>query len=58
MKAPAKEAAGAEQDKKKKKQCATSLAFGTGTRKFFDYLLLITEIVAGAEGEMQQLSLA
>lgn len=41
MKAP-KQAEG-EQDKKKKKQAATSLVFGTGTRKFFDYLLLITE---------------
>lgn len=28
---------------KKKKQAPTSLGFGTGTRKFFDYLLLILE---------------
>ena len=48
MKAPKAEGQGAEQDKKKKKQAPTSLAFGTGTRKFFDYLLLITE----SEGEL------
>jgi hypothetical protein len=48
LKAPKAEGQGAEQDKKKKKQAPTSLAFGTGTRKFFDYLLLITE----SEGEL------
>jgi hypothetical protein len=38
LKAPKAEG---EQDKKKKKQAATTLQFGAGTRKLFDYLLLI-----------------
>lgn len=41
LKAPKAEGDGAAGDKKKKKQAATSLQFGSGTRKFFDYLLLI-----------------
>ena len=38
LKAPKAEV---EQDKKKKKQAATTLQFGAGTRKLFDYFLLI-----------------
>lgn len=38
LKAPKAEG---EQDKKKKKQAATTLQFGAGTRKLFDYFLLI-----------------
>lgn len=42
--------ADATEDKKKKKQAATSLQLGTGTRKLFDYLLLIL----GDQEELQQ----
>ena len=47
LKAPKADAA---EDKKKKKQVATSLQLGTGTRKLFDYLLLIL----GDQEELQQ----
>ena len=51
MKAKATSEEGASLAQKKKKQAPTSLQFGAGTRKFFDYLLLILgdSIVADEE---------